>query len=185
MVVIGLTGFIGSGKTTVATRLIEKHGFRRGRFAGALKEMLVALLTYRGVGPREARRMVDGDLKEVPTPWLNGKSPRQAMESLGKDWGRECVSDDLWVDTEIDHIANGESGAILFEDVRFPNEAAAIRAMGGRVVRVHRVGLIPQDHPTEKAQAEIVPDETIINDPGEFAALYAQVDALALRARGL
>ncbi|MCW1993497.1 hypothetical protein [Bradyrhizobium diazoefficiens] len=42
MIVIGLKGLIGSGKTTVARHLIENHGFVRGRFAGALKDMLRA-----------------------------------------------------------------------------------------------------------------------------------------------
>ncbi len=59
MIVIGLKGFIGSGKTTVARHLIERHGFVRGRFAGALKDMLRAYLRYPRRRRPDARGLVE------------------------------------------------------------------------------------------------------------------------------
>ena len=43
---VGLTGFIGSGKTTVANLLVERHGYRADSFAASVKD---ALATINGV----------------------------------------------------------------------------------------------------------------------------------------
>ncbi|WP_346927659.1 hypothetical protein, partial [uncultured Arthrobacter sp.] len=43
MQVIGLSGFAGSGKSTVANYLVEEHGFTRLSFAAPLKKMLRTL----------------------------------------------------------------------------------------------------------------------------------------------
>ncbi|MHC2291850.1 hypothetical protein [Bradyrhizobium barranii] len=75
MIVIGLKGLIGSGKTTVARHLIENHGFVRGRFAGALKDMLRAYLRYRRCDEATIERMIDGDLKEQPSPGWAASRP--------------------------------------------------------------------------------------------------------------
>lgn len=179
MVVIGITGLIGSGKSEVASRLVKAHGFKRAKFANGLKMMLRALLAYRGVPATEVERYIEGDLKEAPTPYLNGRSPRHAMITLGTEWGRDLMSPDLWVDTEVEHIRSHfwADDRVLFDDVRFPNELAAIRALGGAVWRVDRPGLTALDHESERLQA--TPDLVIAND-GTVEDLHAWVDAQSL-----
>jgi len=91
--------------------------------------------------------MVSGDLKEVPTEYLGGRTPREAMQTLGTEWGRS-LSADLWVnawrrrvDRDVEESkANAEDYILIADDVRFPNEAAAIRSRGDIVVRVKRPG---------------------------------------------
>jgi hypothetical protein len=117
MIVIGLKGLIGSGKTTVARHLIENHGFVRGRFAGALKDMLRAYLRYRRCDEATLERMIDGDLKELPTPWLGGKSPRHAMEGLGGHWGRDWMGSEFWIGTETDKLYMGAPKRVVFEAI--------------------------------------------------------------------
>lgn len=143
-IVVTITGLAGAGKSTVADRLIDDNGFRRGKFANALKEMLRAFLRYRKVDDATIERMLEGDLKGEPSEHFLGKSPREAMQTLGTEWGRNCIHPDLWVDTEflvqeLGPYAGAEPGPpMVIDDCRFPNEAAAIRAIGGTVIGVER-----------------------------------------------
>ena len=176
MIVIGLKGLIGSGKTTVARHLIEHHGFVRGRFAGARKDMLRASLRYRRCDEATIERMIDGDLKEQPSPWLGGKSPRHAMEGLGGLWGRDHMGSDFWIGTETDVLYMSAPKRVVFEDVRHPNEGEAIDRMGGWVVEIHRPGLIPQEHRTEKAQVEVNAHRCVMNYDGDMLSTFRQMD---------
>lgn len=63
---VGITGYKGSGKDTAASSLIDKAGYTRVAFAGALKAMLRAALEHMAIDSAEIERMVDGDLKEEP-----------------------------------------------------------------------------------------------------------------------
>jgi hypothetical protein len=172
--IVGFTGLAGSGKSTAATHLIEKHGYTRGKFAGALKEMCRALLRYRGVGPLVIERMIEGDLKELPTPYLNGKSPRHAMQTLGTEWGRVCIADTLWIDTEMDSKAHAP--ALVFDDVRYPNEAEAIIAAGGTVVRIDRpdAGASTPGHSSETGVASL-PVSLVLRNNSRLEQLLADV----------
>lgn len=124
---IGLLGRKGSGKDTAALALLAR-GYQNVKFAGALKDMIRVLLTYQGVDPYIVERMVEGDLKEEPTAFLGGQTPRFAMQTLGTEWGRTLIADDLWVNTA---IRRSEVYQTVITDVRFPNEMEAVVAAGG------------------------------------------------------
>lgn len=78
---IALIGPIGVGKTTLANLLVEEAGYHRTRFADPLKNMLAQFLLSDGVPYEEVWRMLDGDLKEVPTEHFVGRTPRHAMQT--------------------------------------------------------------------------------------------------------
>lgn len=145
--VIGLTGAAGSGKTTVARHIVETMGGERRPFAGPLKQMLQTFLEDQGAGMAMAIRMVSGDLKEEPTDYLGGRTPRQAMQTLGTEWGRG-LSPTLWVDAwrhgieraSLQASVDGVPALIVVDDVRFPNEVEAIRQLGGLIIRIDRPG---------------------------------------------
>ena len=95
--IVGITGFKGSGKSTVAN-VFTQHGYAYKPFAGPLKAMLMALLLGAEVPQELAVRALYGDLKESPMESLGGRTARHAMQTLGTEWGRDLISPSLWTD---------------------------------------------------------------------------------------
>lgn len=124
---VGLIGRKGAGKDTAAAVLLGK-GYQNVKFAGALKGMLRNLLAYQGVAPEVVEEMVEGSLKEEPTVYLDGQTPRFAMQTLGTEWGRELIGDRFWINTTLRLV--GDKNTVI-TDVRFPNEMRAVDQAGG------------------------------------------------------
>lgn len=156
--IIGLIGGAGAGKDTFAEALPPRY--ERRKFAGPLKNMFRTLLAVQGVTYPQRERMIEGDLKEVPSKFLEGKTPREAMQTLGTEWGRNLIGPDLWVNAAMQGLA----GDAVFTDVRFPNEAKAIKAAGGmlfRIVRADATRVAP--HESESALDDFHADWTVHN----------------------
>ena len=128
--VIGLCGPEGAGKSTVAKLLTNKFEGELVPFASPLKRMLSAL----GVSDRHLYGTPDE--KEEPLGILGGKSARQAMQLLGTEWGRDAICADLWVRAWHVAVSKKAGWLIVADDLRFQNEADAIKALGGVVVCV-------------------------------------------------
>lgn len=147
---IGFAGRAGSGKSFAAKTLVQHAGFVRTRFADPLKDMLRVL----GLGYDE----IEGHLKEAPSPLLCGKTPRFAMQRLGTEFGRELIGPSLWIDAWARRAdaALAAGGAVVVDDVRFPNEVAMIRECGGIVAWIDREGgaATSADHVSEKLRPE-------------------------------
>lgn len=125
--VIGITGLKRSGKSTLATILGDTH--IRMSFARPLKRMLKAM------------GLTDDELedKETVLPRF-GKTPRFLLQTLGTEWGRKMVEQNIWL-----NIAREEATKYLsvgqrvcFDDVRFDNEANLIHQLGGEVWHIKR-----------------------------------------------
>jgi hypothetical protein len=178
---IGFCGPAGAGKSTAAEHLVRHWRFSRVRFAGPLKAMLLAL----GLDAEQ----VDGSRKEEPTPLLCGRTPRQAMQWLGTEWGRNLIGDGFWIEAwraavEREGARRGYGAVplklIVADDVRFANEAKAIRDQGGIVVRIERRGAASTSgggHVSERLDFE--PDRVIRNDE-DLVEFRAAIDALTL-----
>lgn len=173
--ILGLTGAAGAGKNTVADVLF-RHGFANFGFADPVYRAVGAVL---GVSPDSLR---DRATKEKPIEWL-GKSPRELLQTLGTEWGRSMVRDDIWIQLAMRQVQKvleyqkGRGGVIL-TDVRFPNEAEAIRAAGGRIWRVVRSAECLAAEAAKHSSEAGLPDELIdrvIENNGTQADLEAAV----------
>lgn len=128
---IGLSGKARCGKDTVARFLIaDGHASYQYSLADPIRAMLFAGL---GIDMRDPYWQ---ERKEETVPAF-GKSPRQLMQTLGTEWGREQVKDDLWLILAQDRLYRDGPGMVI-ADVRFDNEAAFVRRMGGMIVHVLR-----------------------------------------------
>lgn len=152
--VVGLSGYAGSGKSTAAAHLVDR-GFTLVKFAGPLKDMC------RAIGLTEDH--IEGKLKQVPLEVLQGKSPREFMQLLGTEFGRDLIGSKFWIDlwkAQVSTILD-EGGSVVTDDCRFANEAAAIRSFEGAIYRLSGRGGIEGGHSSEQHHFE--PDETIPN----------------------
>lgn len=156
---IGLTGLAGAGKSTAAELLLVTHA--RLSIAEPLKEMLSCL-----IGPDAWEN------KEARPDALCGKSVREALQSLGTEWGRKMIGPDLWLKSTMavvtEHFENSESWGhgwgVVIDDVRMDNEAKAIKAAGGVIVEVVRPGVARLDHETERGLSPELIDARVAND---------------------
>jgi len=144
--IIGICGFIGSGKDTVADYLVNVHGFRRESFAGTLKDAVAAvfgwdrtLLEGRTTESREWREQVDAWwANRLTMPHL---TPRWVLQYWGTDVCRHGFHDDIWI-ASLENKLRQIKDNVVISDVRFPNELKAIKNTGGIMLRTQR-GSIP------------------------------------------
>ncbi len=135
--VIGIAGKAGAGKDTVAKMIIEhlpEAEFEIVRFADKLKD-IICLLT--GCTRED---LEDQEFKEsqLPAEWVDDFgtiSYRQAMQYIGTDLFRNKFHKDTWVNATMRDI-KPELYNYIIPDVRFKNEADAIRNMGGIIINV-------------------------------------------------
>jgi hypothetical protein len=145
--IIGICGFIGSGKDTVADFLVNFHEFRRESFASTLKDSVAAvfgwdrtLLEGRTAEAREWREQVDpwwADRLDMPT-----LTPRWVLQYWGTEVARKSFHDDIWIASLENKLRNSKDN-IVISDCRFPNEIQAIKKAGGQIVWVQR-GALPE-----------------------------------------
>lgn len=147
--IIGICGFIGSGKDTAADYLVNFHEFRRDSFAATLKDAVAAvfgwdreLLEGRTKQAREWREQVD--------PWWAERlnmpelTPRLVLQLWGTEVCRRSFHDDIWIASLESRLRNSKD-SIVISDCRFPNEIRAIKEAGGKVIWVQR-GELPSWH---------------------------------------
>lgn len=172
--IVAFTGQAGSGKSTATRYLIEQHGYTLVKFAGPLKDML------RAVGMAEDE--IEGSYKETSLAYLCGKTPRHAMQTLGTEWGRNCMGEDFWINLWRRRVEQvfAEAGRVVVDDCRFPNEAAAIRKLGGDIYKLVGRGGIPGHHESERGCGD---EDLVIANDNAPEALFGKVDE-ALRRYG-
>jgi hypothetical protein len=140
--IIGICGFIGSGKDTAANYLVGWHGFRRDSFAGALKDAVAQVFGWdrellEGLTP-EARAW-----REQVDPWWAKRlnmptlTPRWILQYWGTEVCRTGFHDDIWI-AALENRLRQRTGHTVISDVRFPNEVASIRNAGGHIVWIKR-----------------------------------------------
>lgn len=139
--IIGVTGFIGSGKDTVADYLCTAHGFKRLSFAASLKDAVAAIFGW-------DRDLLEGTTKtsrewrEQRDKWWSNRlgmeiTPRHILQQWGTEVCRNGFHNDIWVASVENKLRNTKDN-IVITDCRFSNEIIAIKNAGGTTVRVSR-----------------------------------------------
>ncbi|MDA3306243.1 MULTISPECIES: hypothetical protein [Stenotrophomonas] len=150
---IGIAGSNRAGKDTLANGLASALGLPCDSFAAPLRQFVAAIL---GLTVRE----LDSH-KEVAIDWLAELTPRHLMQTAGTEWGRDRVHPELWVRSLFARLPEGG----LVTDVRFANEARAIRRRGGVVIHVNRPGHGSSDpHASEQPLPRELVDIEVDND---------------------
>jgi len=139
--ILGVTGFIGSGKDTVADYLCTFHGFKRVSFAASLKDAVAAVFGW-------DRELLEGSTKtsrewrEQQDDWWTNRlgmtiTPRWVLQYWGTDVLRNHFHTDIWV-ASVENKLRQSKDNIVITDCRFANEVTAIKNVGGTTMRISR-----------------------------------------------
>jgi len=139
--IVGVCGFIGSGKDTIADYLTNFHGFRRESFANSLKDAVAQVFGW-------DRTMLEGRTKqarewrEQRDEWWSQRlgmdiTPRWILQFWGTEVCRKAFHNDIWIASLENKLRNSKDD-IVISDCRFPNEIKSIKDAGGIVIRVVR-----------------------------------------------
>ena len=134
--VIGLAGFAGSGKTTVAERIIddcnhdeEMPAGLRLSFAQRLKKVLAALVGDEAMSfdePQQKLARLYGD-----SDW----DVRKFFTTFATEFCRDQIGADLWVDIIAGRLNRlREPTVVVIDDLRYPNEFGLVKALGQAVL---------------------------------------------------
>jgi hypothetical protein len=160
--IIGLTGYAQSGKDTVANVLVERYGFTRIAFADKIREYLYEInpvYDYIAGDMLFIRAKVDRDGWEEAKkfPYI-----RRLLQTSGVA-ARKLFGEDFWIKQALKDIEFG--GDYVITDVRFQNEADAIKSMGGQIWRIKRLGVDPVNSHVSETQMDGYPvDQIFINN---------------------
>lgn len=182
-IILGVCGFIGSGKGTLGEVLVRDYGFVQDSFAKSLKDACANVFNW-------PRHLLEGDTKESREwrekvdDWWSEKlerkdfSPRLALQLVGTEVFRQNLHDDLWINTVARRFEFNNQDVVI-TDVRFPNEFRIIRDYGGKIIRITRgpnpewydaakagemEKYYPDVHSSEWAWVPCEPDYTIDNN---------------------
>ena len=150
---IGVSGKKGSGKDTLAQEIRDLvHQARREvvevtHFADPLKKACRDIFEL-------TLEQTDGELKEVlDERW--GQTPREILQKFGTEVGRN-IHKDTWVRRTIWRSSGFNIPNItVIPDTRFKDEADAIRAAGGLVIRIERPGLVENAYSQHQSETDL------------------------------
>lgn len=143
MSIIGLSGFAGAGKSTVAEYLVRQHGFTRLSFASAVKDITAAAFAWdrqrlEGATPQDRAWREQADdfwSQRMGKPF----TPRYALQYIGTDIFRDHVLPTIWADLVVAKIRSlGPNANVVIDDVRFVNERNALRTEGARFLLIRK-----------------------------------------------
>lgn len=176
--VLAFTGLKGTGKSE-ACKYIE------GIYADAIrinfKDALVEEIKTKFHDFLHELILVCGDPRvEEIDDFFEYKPPvfRKFMQNYGTEV-RRGDHPDYWVRRWSERVdrALADGKLVLVDDVRFLNEAEAVKDFGGTIIRVRRSDILPNDtHQSEVEMSHIEADYFIDTTKGDFTDYFRKID---------
>ena len=141
--IIGIAGFKGAGKGTIADFLVQ-NGYTKISFADKLKDACATIFEW-------DRKLLEGDTtdsrawrEEIDEWWaarlgINEFCPRLALQLMGTEAGRNVFGNNIWTSAMEKYILEHPDDYVI-PDVRFKNEVKLVNSMRGITIRVKRGG---------------------------------------------
>lgn len=166
-IIIGFGYRAKSGKDTAGAYLVSNYGFTRIANADALKEV-ISIITGEDAH--------DPEFKESPT--CLGVSGGAALQIIGVALRDKFP--EIWIKASGLEQAAKYVERIVITDVRFQNEADAVKNLGGILVRINRPGYSGDTH-TSETSGDHINWDYVINNTGTLNDFEAKLDALIRR----
>lgn len=185
---IGLVGKKRVGKDTFAERLIAEHGFVKVSFSEPVKDAALAvdpiILGWTDRITDDHRVMRLSEIVEEEG-WERAKEEpevRRFLQRFGTESIR-AIDPDFWVrhgmQKAVERMLDGRP--VVITDVRFKNEARAITAAGGKLVRIERPGSGDGDTHASEVELDTYPVDFLVSNDGSLDQLHNKADAIAAR----
>lgn len=174
---IALTGKRQCGKSVVGCHLKQAYGFQPFAFASILKKMLTTM----GV----PEPYVYGDKKEHIIPHL-GVTGRKLMQTLGTEWGRKLIDNDIWSKALIGspqfQSALLLGMPIVVDDLRFLNESKYLKELDFIIIRVRRPdSKVSNDGHQSEVELDLIKEDYLLYNNSTIRDLKDKTDELMRR----
>jgi len=162
---------------------------------GTLDAMTDALLEATGLDPMEignerlnchvpalhaSPRQIYIMLRDTWAPLVTRPlvTPRWIMQSLGTEFGRECLHPNVWVDITCTRAAGllAAGKSVVIDDMRYANEMAGVRDTGGFAVRVIRPQAIVTNSHSSEGELDEAPMTSITNGFASVDSFHGYID---------
>ncbi len=161
MGLIGISGHKQVGKDTACAIIQREFPMIHKSFGKQLKVVAASLLgcDYKDFESEDFKNKKSIIRKESGGYYTN----REILQLLGTDVGR-TISPDMWIDLAFKGYTDKDSW--IFTDVRFPNEAKAIKDRGGKLIRIERNTGLVDTHISETALDDYKDWDLVIDNNG-------------------
>lgn len=141
---IGLCGYKGVGKSSVANILVRDYNFTKFSFADSLKDSLSNIFGWN-------RELLEGEteesriFRESKDDWWSNKLgfevvPRNMMTKIGTDMFRDILHKNIWVlslENKIKNLLEKDKNVVISDYRYSDNEYEMIKNYNGIIVRVN------------------------------------------------
>jgi hypothetical protein len=175
--IVALVGPCGSGKDHTFSIIARNFDdAKRLSFADPLKNILLA--TDPIVDGRGSR--LSEMLKEKSLDQLKRECPeiRRLLQKMGTEGIRAELGKDVFLESALGRIGEGLT---VITDLRFDNEAKAVRRLGGVIVRVERPGVETATHHSSERESELLREDYRFENDGDVAKIDGLVSFLRNR----
>lgn len=170
--VIAFCGRRRSGKSLATNLIVDAYPqyFMSYAFADPIKAACREIFGW------DEERLYGDQKEEIDEVF--GVSSRYAQQTLGTEWGRMTIYDEIWVLAAEQRILQNYNNGFhtVIGDLRFDNEAEKIRSLGGVVVEVYNPAVEDNQYSGHDSEngLTIEPDYTIFNDFVSSEGEYTQ-----------
>lgn len=191
---IGLGGYLRSGKDEVAGILEERYGFVRLGMSDALHEALLAIDPIISV-TATSNFMDDPEIEQ----WRYSEAieefgyvktketfpeARRLLQALGTEVGRDMIGTNTWSDImarKVEALLK-QGRSVVATGIRFPNEVQMLRSFAGAAVWVDRPGFEPSAS-SHASETSVRSDDfdMVIRNAGTLEQLHEAAAALGRR----
>jgi len=184
---VALVGFKQSGKSTAAKYLESKYDFTRHNFKDSLVDEIKQNFPDLLGEIQSSETYLDESLCEFVGPTIDElfQTKPPLMRALMINYGTEVRRREqpgYWVHQwklKVPDLYAQDKTSLVVDDCRFLDEAQAIKAWGGIIIRIVRTDITKAGtHLSETEQLNIPADYTIEVGPGEHEKLYVELDRI-------
>ena len=178
--IIGISGTIGSGKTTISKYLKKKYNFVEYAFADPIKKFAI------DIGFKHKEVYGTQDEKLAINVWW-GVSGRTFMQKFGTELCRDIMpkiipnmnikNGNIWINIFKNYIHENKNKNFVISDVRFLNEFNAIKDKNGILIKIIRPHIHPEKKHISDLNIKSTYDFVIVND-GTKKALFEKLDKI-------